>query len=254
MESLTLSAHELGTDFLREKIKCVSDLYIKAAEQYLGEDDLLRKRIVDFYSKRTETEEELLRLLSKKSETEIDNYIQNTKIFTNDPTKFIEGMEKMYTLQDVRRYRREVIDEDYLATEEEYMLGAYAGVLEPQIRDAIFTAQKKGYRTFQSGFKEKNERDQFIDFYNKKIIIPDFTIRYLQEKSIQVKVETFDDRTTLTLHPIGDKPIRLYEWKEVWDRLIDSLPLADPEMVPNMKLPGEHISFRSKQDQLKTQG
>lgn len=248
MEKFPQSQREITIEQLKESVRHVAGMYIQAAERCLEEGDPLRSRIVDYYSLRPETEQELLNVLSKKSESEIANYIQMVKSFTEDPSRFIERMEKMYELQDVHQRRREFASQDRLATNEEYELGAYADVLEVQVRHSVFTAHKKGYVTFQSGFKEKNERDQFMDFYNRNILLSEEIVKYLREQSIEVRVEKLNDRTTLTLHPTGTDPIRLAQWKEIWDTLIEGLPIADSEMVPNLKSIGEHVEFRRKQD------
>ena len=73
----------------------------------------------------------------------------------------------------------------------------------------------------------------------------------MKEQSIEVKLENLDDRTTLTLNPIGTDTIRLVQWNEIWNRLINKLPLAESETVPNMKLTGEHVAFQRKQDSLR---
>jgi hypothetical protein len=171
--------------------------------------------------------------------------------FTNDPSRFIERTEKLYELQDVHRRRKDLAPQDRPATDEEYGLGAYVDVLESHVRGAVLAARAKGYRTFQSGFREKTERDQFMDFHNRNVVVPESAVKYLQGKRIEVRVESFDDRTTLTLHPTGTDSIRLAEWREIWDTVIEALPVADPEVVPNAKLSGEHADFRTKQDLLK---
>lgn len=248
MERLPQNKHETSIDRLKDLSKHIADMYVQAAERYLEEGDSLRSRIIDYYSVRPETEQELLNVLGKKSEEEVSDYKKNVENFTKDPRRFIEQMEKLYEIQDVHRHRKELALQDRLATDEEYGLGAYIDVLEPHIRDAVLAARRKGYLTFQSGFKEKSERDQFMDFYNKNIIVPEGTLKYLRELSVEARIENFDDRTTLTLHPIGSDPIRLNQWKEIWKTLIEGLPQADPETVPNMKLYEEHLNFRRKQD------
>ncbi|MFA6297154.1 MAG: hypothetical protein WC629_01190 [Candidatus Paceibacterota bacterium] len=235
----------------QDSVERIADMYVQAAKQYLEEGDSLRSRIIDYYSGRPETEQELMNVLGNKNEEEISDYIQSIKNFTEDPVRFIEQMERLYELQDVHKRRIELALQDRLATYEEYKLGAYADVLESQVKDAVLTAQRKGYLTFQSGFREGNGRDQFMDFYNKNIVIPEETLKYLRDLSIEVRVNSFDDRTTLTLHPVGDNPVRLAQWKEVWDTLVESLPTADSETVQNMKLYKEYVDFRRKQDSLR---
>jgi len=252
MEDFPQNKPETTIDKLEESAHHIAGMYIQAAEQYLTEEDPLRSRIIAYYT-RPETEQELLNVLGK-NEKEVLAYTQNIKNITENPLRFIEQMEKLYELQDTRNRRRKLVSQDRLATDEEYKLGTYIDVLESHIRDAVIAAQRKGYLTFQSGFKEKSERDQFMDFYNKEIVIPENILKYLQGQSVEIRIENFDDRTTLSLHPKGNDPIRLGKWKEIWDTLIDSLPPANSETVPNMKLYREHSDFRKKQDSLKNKG
>ena len=251
MERFLQNENKLNMEQLKEFARHIANMYVQAAKQHLKEGDPLRNRIIDYYSVRQETEQELLNILEKKNVQEISAYMQNVKDFTDNLSKFIEQMEKLYELQDVHKRRKELASQDRLATDEEYKLGAYADILESQVRNAVFAAQKKGYLTFQSGFREKSDRDQFMDFYNRNIFIPEEALRYMKEQSIEVKLENLDDRTTLTLNPIGTDTIRLVQWNEIWNRLINKLPLAESETVPNMKLTGEHVAFQRKQDSLR---
>ncbi len=236
---------------LTETVEQVKNMYVEAAEKYLDEDDALRKIIIDFYSTREETEKELLNYLGKKNNDEIDEYLNAIKDFTDDQTRFVEKMEKMHELQTVHGRRREYNSVDRVASDEEYELGVYADVIEAQVREAVFDLHKKGYVTFQSGFRENSDRDQFMDFRNSNLVIPDKIIEKLKEVSVEIKIEYFDDRTTLTLHPISDKAIRLSEWKEIWNMLVTDLPPADSALAPKAKLVREHSLFREQQDNLR---
>lgn len=243
-------ADNIETEQKAEIARHISDMYVRAAAAYLEEEDPLRMRITDYYA-RPETEQELLHLLGNKNEAQTATYVDAVEDFTGNPSRFIGHMEKAYELQDVHKRRRESDKQDRLATDEEYRLGAYADVLETQVRSAVLAAQKKGYITFQSGFKEKSERDQFMDFHNREVPIPNETLGRLAEQSIEVKVEHFDDRTTLTLHPVGETLIRLAQWEQIWNTLIESLPTADSKTVSNMKSYSEHAYFRAKQDSIR---
>jgi len=251
MERLPTVEQQLNINEIKEVARQIADMYLEAAKNYLDEGDLLKIRIANYYSERPETEQELINVLRKINESEIYDYVLNVKEFTGDPRRFIERMEKLYELQDVHNRRRQLATHDRIATDEEYELGVYADFIESQVRDAIFTLHDKGYRTFQSGFKEKNDRDQFIDFYNKNISVPEETLKYLKEKSVEIKIESFYDRTTLTLHPTRPDAVRLTEWKEIWDTLVKSLPKADNETVSDGKPPLEHLDFRRRQDLLR---
>ena len=232
-------------------IEEIKDIYIQAAERYLEDGDSLKEHIMDYYKNRPQTDDELTHVLGKKNEQERGSYVQGAKDFVNNMPDFIEKMERFFELQDTRGRRKKLELNSRLATEEEYELGAYTDALESQVRDAVLAARKKRYLTFQSGFSEKDGRGQFMDVYNKNVFIPEATLRHLKEQSIEVRIEHYDDRTTITLHPTGDGPIRLTKWKKIWEDLIRALPPADPGTLPNMKTYGEHIDFRKKQDFLR---
>lgn len=250
MERLPQNTSEKG-DRYKEYIERIKSVYIQAAERYLEEGDPLRSRIVAYYSGRLETENELRYFFDKKSEGELKDYIQEVKEFTGNPARFIERMEKLYELHDVHRLRRELETSSRAPTKEEYELGAYIDVLESQVKNAVLVLQKKGYRTFQSGFREQTMRDQFIDFYTKNIVVPETAQKYLKERGVEVQIESFDDRTTLTLHPVREGAIRLAEWKEMWDTLALALPVAGGETVSGARVTGEHANFRKKHDVLR---
>ena len=189
-------------------------------------------------------------VFDRMREDERPSYVDAVKRFTGDKLSFVEQMEKTYEIHDVKKRRKEV-DSERVATEEEYDLGVYSDFLESQVRSAVLKAYNKGYLTFQSGFKEKNDREQFMDFWNRNINIPKETVSYLRKKDIDIKIEKFDDRTTLTLIPNGYDVIRLSDWKDIWDTLISSLPEADTETVPNMKAYDEHVNFRRNQNRIR---
>lgn len=252
MEEFRQNKQEISPAQLKELAGVVARLYVQAAEQCLEEGDSLRDRIVRYYTARSETEQELANVLKAKNTQEVAEYVEAVKMLVEDPVRFIEHMEKIYELQDVRSRRRDLQLHPHIASEEEYGMGAYADVLEQQVRDAVLVARKKGYLTFQSGFQEKSERNQFMDFYNKNVVIPPGVREYLQKKSIEVDVKNFDDRTTIVLRPVArDHVVRLSEWKEIWDYVVDALPQADTGIVDNRKTYGEHAHFRIEQDALR---
>lgn len=252
MEKMLINKHEdrLEKISLTETVEQVKSMYVEAAEKYLDEDDALRKTIIDFYSIREETGKELLNYLGKKNKDEIDEYLNLVKDFTEDQTRFIEKIEKLNELQTVHGRRREYSSADRVASDEEYELGVYADVIEVQVREAVFDLNRKGYVTFQSGFREKSDRDQFMDFRNSNLVIPDEVIEKLKESSVEIKIEYSHNRTTLTLHPTADRAIRLSEWKEIWNTLVAGLPPADSALVPRETV-YEHRIFREKQDKLR---
>lgn len=63
MESIAVNEHIPSNESrdvdIKESITQVANMYIQAAEQYLDEHDSLRDRIVNYYSNRAETQQEL---------------------------------------------------------------------------------------------------------------------------------------------------------------------------------------------------
>lgn len=235
---------------IEESIERIKNACVQAAEQYLENGDVLKEKIIDYYANRPETDEELRTILGKYEGDNRESYVQSYEEYANNETAFIENMERFFDHVVMYKREKELAVKPEVATEQEYELGEYLDLIEPQVRDAVVNMQKKGYKTFQSGFSEKNRRDQFFDFYNANVEIPEVFIEKLKEKSIEVKVEKQDDRTTVTFHPTTAGAVRLAEWKEIMDAFVEALPDADEEMVPNIKKYSNHTNFRAMQDLL----
>jgi len=238
---------------IEEAVDRLRDLYVQASLRFLERDDPLRDRIIDYYCDRPQTHDEFVSVVKNKGDR-LDEYISSVESFTNDETQFVEKMQKFFQLRDTRADRRRLDENPPLTTDDEYELGVYADALEPQVRDAVFLAHRKGYKTFQSGFAERSDRNQFLDVYNRNVFISDDTRRNIFEKYfVKIKVENFNDRTTITLIPETSDPVRLTEWKTIWDDLVSQLPEADPELVADQKITGEHNEFRKIQDKLRAE-
>ncbi|MBP6912350.1 MAG: hypothetical protein KBB86_00255 [Candidatus Pacebacteria bacterium] len=143
------------------------------------------------------------------------------------------------------------IAENPIATETEYQLGIYKEGLEYQVRDAVFLLNEKGYKTFQSGFHETKLRNQFVDMYNKNFTIPESMINYFKDKGFNVSVESFEDRSTLSVAPTTQDTVTLEDWKTFWDDFAEKIPPAEPEDLSHIKDYSLAIDFRKYQDSLK---
>ncbi len=236
---------------IEESIDRIKNACVQAAELYFEENDPLREKIIEYYKNRPETNIELGTILGKINEQELQSRVKSYEAYANDRTAFIEEMERFFDRVDMHKREKEIIVSPEVATDEEYELGTYFDSLEPQVQDAVRAIQKKGYETFQSGFSEKNKRDQFFDFYDRNIHIPERFVEKCREKGIEVTIEQFDDRTTVTFHPFNANAVRLSEWKETLDSFAESLPESDKQMAPNMKRYNNYHNFRTEQDNIK---
>ncbi|MFA6397358.1 MAG: hypothetical protein WDK96_00740 [Candidatus Paceibacterota bacterium] len=232
-------------------VKKIQDLYFGFAKKYLDEKSLLKKYILAYYSDLEVLNKELSVVFSGLNENEINKKIEKrSKLFENK-TYFIEHNQKIFERMETsrREERREI--NNPLATNEEYELGVYKDGLEIQVRDAVFLLAQKGYKTFQSGFREKSDRDQFIDVYNKNINLPYQLLEYFKEKGFKISVFNQDDRTSVDIHPSTSNPVTLEKWKIIWDDFARKLPVAQPENFDNISIYSAHSDFRRKQDSLR---
>lgn len=243
---------EMSPEDIAKIIEQTKDAYRQAVDAMFEDDDPLKQKILDYFVNRKNVNNEYEFILAKLSDTEKEAYPDTIRESLKNTPVFINKMERYFTTQDVYANEKEMKIHPRPATEQEYELGAYTEFLEPQVRDAVFTMSEKGYKTFQSGFKENNPTEQFMDVYNKHIEISDSLQEQMSAMGVEVVVENFDDRTTVTLAPKNpDQVIRQERWKEVWGQFTESLPDADPELVENMSVPSSHNDFRKTQDILK---
>lgn len=238
---------------IEKSINRIKNSCVQAAERYFEDGDPLKDKIIEYYAHRPETDDELKTILGKLNDEDRDSYVKLYEDYINNQTRFTEQMERFFDHVSMFKRKKELIANPEVATDQEYELGTYFDFLEPQVRDAVREMQKKGYMTFRSGFEEdRNKRGQFFDFYDKNIDIPEAFIERLKEKSIEVKVDQFYDRTTVTFHPATADAIRLSEWKDILTDFAESLPSADKEMAPKMTRSESYRDFRDMQDKLKS--
>ncbi len=236
-------------DTVTEKVQ---NLYIGLAEKYLPEKDPLRAQIISFYSDSGRLQSELQNVFSGLTRREIDAQIESAVQKLEDRTFFIEHYQKIFERTNVRNGIQQRTQEDPIATEEEYELGIYKEGLEAQVREACFSLEKKGYKTFESGFREKDgDRDQYIGMYNKEIAIPDSVTAYFAEKGFTLSVIQQDDRTQINIHPERADAVTLAEWKQIWNELAEKLPNVTGEDFNTVKKYSLHTEFRERQDALK---
>jgi hypothetical protein len=240
----------------QEKMKNVTEsvqkLYFELADKHLDEKSPLKEKIINFYSDFDRLQNELKVVFKGLSEGEISKKIEEVKERLNDKTFFVEHYQKIFERTEVFNGIKNRMMENPLATQEEYDLGVYKEGLETQVRDACFSLQKKGYKTFESGFREKEgNRDQYLGMYNKNIDVPESVTDYFKEKQFEISIIHHDDRTVINIHPENADAVTLDEWKKIWDELAEKLPVAKEEDFSKNKKYSLHTSFRERQDNLR---
>lgn len=113
-------------------------------------------------------------------------------------------------------------------SQEETSAGIYWEVLEPQVRGAIIKLNKKGYSTFESGFRDKAKGSQYIGCWKgadaEAFHITEEIREELKARDIDIVVDTTPtDRDYLFLIPENPR-LSLAEWKEIWDMVAEALP------------------------------
>ncbi len=229
-----------------------SRLYLDLADKHLEKDDPLRARIVDYFSESERLEHELRTLFAGLDDDEIHQRMEDVAKQLFDRTFFVEHYQKIFERMDAHNGIKERTIERPMATQEEYDLGTYKEGLERQVRDACFLLSKKGYKTFESGFREKeDDRDQYLGVSNKTVEIPDEVIARLKEKQFEVSIIRQNDRTIINIHPEKTDAVTLEEWEEIWNELARGMPAAKSEDFSGVKIYELHRTFRERQDVLR---
>lgn len=239
---------EINIDQIVEKEQ---DLHIQLAKEYLPEGDWLREQIIDYYSDTERLKEELANVYEGMSEKEASERIEKKRYTYSNKKEFIERFQKLF--EKIKRRRREQrrSEEEPLATEREYELGVYKDALERQVQDAVFKLFDKGYKTFESGFRENTKRDQYIGMYNKKAEVPEELKEGFKQKGFKISEKYHEDRTIIQIHPLTNASVRLDEWKKLWDEFAERMPEAPEEDLSDTKEYTFHREFRDRQDKLR---
>lgn len=239
----------ISEEELQQIINKIKNTYKEVVNDIFEDGDPFKQKIVDYFINRNDVNNEYTHILSNLPNAEKRQYADNLRDSLKDSGAFVSKMERYFATQDIYKSQKELKVNPRMATPEEYEMGVYSDFLEPQVKEAVFTLNKKGYKTFQSGYSEKDPRDQFIDVYNLDVEIPEDLNEVLFSYGVEARVENLDDRTTVTLHPIdAKKVIRQEEWKKIWDNFSKGLPEANSQLVENLKEPSLHHDFRRVQD------
>lgn len=91
--------------------------------------------------------------------------------------------KEVHVSQEFEQIQR--VEENSTPTPEELSLGAYAEMIEPQVRDAVFMIRKKGYNTVSSGFNDMNMQSMYFSERIADALSPQ-TIKKIEEVGAEV--------------------------------------------------------------------
>lgn len=234
---------------LSQVIGDIKNTYKEFVDERLEDSDPLKQKILDYFVNGNDVDNQYSYILSNLSDDEKRHYVYDLQDRLKDPGLFISKMERYFTTQGIYKSEKELKRNPRTATPEEYEMGVYSDFLEPQVREAVFTLNRKGYKTFQSGYSPKDPRNQFIDVYNSEVEIPEDLKEVLRLYGIETEVKNLDDRTTITLYPINTKKIiRREEWENIWNIFSEQLPKNNSRLIKRTTEPTLHRDFRLVQN------
>ncbi len=117
------------------------------------------------------------------------------------------------------------LEENPTPTDDEKRLGIYIELIEPQIREALLTLTKKGYKTIDSGYDgfQFTKGIQYIGF--EKGMIDDSLLPIVRSvidaKTVEASID-FSSRDFFELTP--HRFISKEEWKKIWDTVAGAFP------------------------------
>ena len=131
-------------------------------------------------------------------------------------------------------------------TEDEIYLGAFREELEPQVADALFAMNRKGYSTTSSGFGGERAEIQYIEGYfgNALSGTAQEDLRALGieiERGIDTGVTWSECYATLTFRPAEPD---LEMMRAIWNCVADALPDLGHRAPPSIT--GGAVAFRSQ--------
>jgi len=157
-------------------------------------------------------------------------------------------------IEDAPARMKDRLAREPLADSDESNAGIYREALEPQVAEAVFALRKKGYGTFQSGYRDLITGSQFIDFNLEdasvlKNALNATELELLTNDGLKVVIKEKSDRATLTLIPNNSRQSPDF-WKTTWNRLADKLPDKGVQAKPPTNL-GSYRTFTDRQNKIK---
>lgn len=150
---------------------------------------------------------------------------ENTPLSPQDQLGVLNTLERDKAHAQTKLSHEKRLAENPVPTEEELRVGTYREFLEPQIRDAIFIFNNKGYYTIDSGYHGRHilEGVQYTGFEKGTLsddILP-LVEKVLEGTSVVATIDS-DSRDSLVLTPARFVPLE--EWKKIWDAVADAFP------------------------------
>jgi hypothetical protein len=130
-------------------------------------------------------------------------------------------------------------------TEEENRFGCFIEMLEPQVREAVFELNRRGYQTFMSGFNGRSPEEQFINL-NEGFEFPTEINKSLEDIGVYVRKYQLGLAGRGEVSEIGflaNEP-DLAAIKTRWDTIMQLIP--DTGKIAPQNNGRFAISFRSK--------
>lgn len=130
------------------------------------------------------------------------------------------------------------------ADDDEYRLGAYREEIEPQVRDAVFALHKKGYETFESGYR--GPMGQSVLFSQpvpalEQVVLSDEIRTLLQDLGVGLQIT--ENGIVYTMK----RPMEEEEMRRVWNALAEALPvIGEPKTSKDLPVADK---FRKNQDE-----
>lgn len=146
--------------------------------------------------------------------------------------------------EQIKEETKERIKNNPHPTEREIMVGAFREMIEPQVRDALFEFNRKGYSTESSGFSGNGEL-QSLDGYFE---IDETTKQKLEAIDVQVlKGKDFGrlyESEGYTYIQFKPEDADINKIKEKWNEIASLLPSKEKPMLPSIS--GGSEDFRKQ--------
>lgn len=126
---------------------------------------------------------------------------------------------------------------------EELRAGAFREAIESQVRDAVFVMRRKGYNTFESGFRDQHDGSQYIGIVKGSTRGELYVSRELADRLATMGVEVSVDTTKRDRDSVFMVPTRTLlpdEWKAIWDAFAAGMPAIGGD--------ADNIAFRQARD------
>ncbi len=148
----------------------------------------------------------------KKKIKEIADYY-NLSVEEVDKMEYYAGLRKQ-TIDKMTKDLEERKKSNPKFSDEENILGIYSEEIEPQVRDAVFYFNKKGYSTTCSGFwGEEYQNIIFKEEYFKDFKLSQDFLNKLKDDGAEIEV----DPNMISFKM--NKKLALNEIKNIWDKI-----------------------------------